>query len=532
MPEIFVVNGICGGTVFFLPDVPTVLGRSAECHVQIADPWISSMHAMFERRGDALWVVDLDSRNGTYVDDARVREGSVVAGAKIRFGKTVVELRDGGTSGVRTDPRGMLGDQGTIVRYLDDLRKEVDQAREVEPQRETDPGVNRPTRRGAVARRQVAVLNDIGMALIDAPSLDDCLSKILHAVAAAVRAERSSLLLMDESGKMVVRNSDPQGSPPRISETVVAAAAQSRAGLLTLDAQQDLRFAASQSVIAQGIRSCLCVPIWADNRILGMLVLDRGFVDPFTADDLELVTVVGYQAALAIERARFLERATAVEEQRRKLLRHFSPDVAGMILSQEQLDKDPLDATVREDVTVLFSDVQGFAGLTERLPALELAVLLRDYFRAMTESIFEVNGTLDKFIGDGLMAVFGAPVPQPDGAERAVRCAWRMLGRLEEMNRNVPPDRRLAVRIGINTGRVIAGNFGSPARLEFTVLGDTVNVASRLESMAEPGAIYVGRGTYERAKHAFSFKELGTRAIRGKTLGVDVFQVTGAVGAA
>jgi adenylate cyclase len=313
---------------------------------------------------------------------------------------------------------------------------------------------------------------------------------------------------------------------------VVGAAAQSRAGLLTLDAQQDLRFAASQSVIAQGIRSCLCVPIWADNRILGMLVLDRGFVDPFTADDLELVTVVGYQAALAIERARFLERATAVEEQRRKLLRHFSPDVAGMILSQEQLDKDPLDATVREDVTVLFSDVQGFAGLTERLPALELAVLLRDYFRAMTESIFEVNGTLDKFIGDGLMAVFGAPVPQPDGAERAVRCAWRMLGRLEEMNRNVPPDRRLAVRIGINTGRVIAGNFGSPARLEFTVLGDTVNVASRLESMAEPGAIYVGRGTYERAKHAFSFKELGTRAIRGKTLGVDVFQVTGAVGAA
>ena len=78
MSELFVVNGICGGTVFFLPDVPTVLGRSAECHVQIADPWISSMHAMFEKRGKELWLVDLESRNGTWVNDQKVREAPVV----------------------------------------------------------------------------------------------------------------------------------------------------------------------------------------------------------------------------------------------------------------------------------------------------------------------------------------------------------------------------------------------------------------------------------------------------------------------
>ncbi len=526
MAELFVVNGICGGTVFFLPDVPTVLGRSPECHVQIADPWISSMHAMFERRGDSLWLVDLDSRNGTFVDEARVRETPIAPGMRLRFGKTSVELREGGQG--RGDTRTVLTGQGTVVRYLADLQNEVAQAREGEPQRDTEPGARTPT--GGVARRQVAVLNDIGKALVDAPGLDDCLAKILHAVAAAVRAERSSLLLMDEAGRMVVRAHEPQGSPPRVSETVVAAAAQSRAGLLTLDAQQDLRFAGSQSVIAQGIRSCLCVPIWADNRILGMMVLDRGFVDPFSANDLELVTVVGYQAALAIERARFLERANAVEEQRRKLLRHFSPDVASMILSQEQLDKDPLDASLREDVTVLFSDVQGFTGLTERLQPMELASLLRDYFRGMTEAIFQEKGTLDKFIGDGLMAVFGAPVAQPDGALRAVRCAWRMQQRIAELDVQLPPDRRLAVRIGINTGRVIAGNFGSPDRLEFTVLGDTVNVASRLESLAEPGVILVGSGTFERVKGAFTFKPMGSLAIRGRSANVDAYQVTGVQG--
>jgi adenylate cyclase len=524
LAELFVVNGICGGTVFFLPDVPTVLGRSAECQVQIADPWISSMHALFERRGDHLWLVDLDSRNGTWVNETRVRESQLGPGSRLRFGKTAVELREEARA---TPAAPILSEHGTVVRYLADLQAEARLATGLDAQKGTDPGNRRTTNRGPAVRRQIAVLNDIGKALVDAPDLDTCLAKILHAVAVAVRSERSSLLLMDEQGRMVVRASDPPGTAPRFSETVVATAARSRAGLLTVDAQEDLRFAGSQSVIAQGIRSCLCVPVWADNRILGMLVLDRGFVDPFTADDLELTTVVGYQTALAIERARFLERAVAMEQQRKRLLRHFSPDVASMILSQEQIDRDPLDAQVREDVTVLFTDVQGFTGLTERLPPLELAALLRDYFRAMTEAIFEEKGTLDKFIGDGLMAVFGAPVPHPDGAARALRCAWKMMQRVEEMSRRLPPDRRLCIRAGVNTGRVVAGNFGSPDRLEFTVLGDAVNVAARLETMAEPGTILAGPETVERAGGAFGFVPLGSRALRGRQAPVQVFQVTG-----
>ncbi len=528
MSELFVVNGICGGTVFFLPDVPTVLGRSAECQVQIADPWISSMHAMFEKRGSQLWLVDLESRNGTWVNEHKVNEAPLAPGYRLRFGKTEVELREGLT------PRPLvplLAEHGTIVRYLADMQAEARQAEEPEPKRDTDPSSRRHTGRGPASRRQIAVLNDIGRALVDAPDLDGALAKILHAVATAVRAERSTILLMDESGRMLPRATEPSGSPPRVSETVLAAAARGRAGLLTVDAQQDLRFTGSQSIIAHGIRSCLCVPVWADNRILGMLVLDRSFVDPFTADDLELTTVVGYQAALAIERARFLARSTRIEDQRKRLLRHFPPDVASVLLSHEQADGDPLDAQVRNDVTVLFADVQGFAGLTERLSPLELSTLLRDHFRSMTESIFEQGGTLDKFIGDGVMAVFGAPLPVHDGAERALRCAWTMLRKVEEANRSLPADRRFSIRIGVNSGRVIAGNFGSPDRQEFTVLGDAVNVAARLESMAAPGTIYVGRETAEQAGHAFAFQELGRRVLRGRSAPVDVLQVSGPLGA-
>jgi adenylate cyclase len=530
--ELFVVNGICGGTVFFLPDVPTVLGRSAECQVQIADPWISSMHAMFEKRGAELWLVDLESRNGTWVNEQKVREAPLAPGYRLRFGKTEVELRQGLT------PRPLqhlTSENGTIVRYLADMQAEERAAREPESalaRRDTDPSSRRTTDRGPWVRRQVAMVNDIGRAVVDAPDLDTALARVLHTVAAAVRAERSTLLLMDESGHMQPRATEPPGSPPRISETVVTAAAKGRAGLLTIDAQQDLRFAGSKSIVAQGIRSCLCVPVWADNRILGMVVMDRGFVDPFTADDLELTTLVGYQTALVIERARFLAGTAAAEEERLRLARHFSPDVSTLVVAQEQAGHAPLAPQARDDVTVLFVDVQGFSGLAERLHPPELAALLDDFFRQVAESIFEEQGTLDKLVADGVMAVFGAPVHMADGATRALRCAWRMLERVEQTNLTLPADRRYAIRIGVNTGSVVAGTFGPPGRAEYTVLGDTVSAAARIEAMAAPGSIYVGRETARQAAGSFAFQDLGRRVPRGVSPPVDVLRVTGPTGAA
>lgn len=528
MSELFVVNGICGGTVFFLPDVPTVLGRSAECQVQISDPWISSMHAMFERRGSQLWLVDLESRNGTWVNEQKVREAPLVPGYRLRFGKTEVELREGLT------PRPLqplLAENGTIVRYLADMQAEQREPEPPDPQprRDTDPSSRRITSRGQGSRRQIAIVNDIGRALVDSPDLDTTLSRILHVVASAVRAERSTILLMDESGHMLPRATEPAGSPPRISETVVTAAAKGRAGLLTIDAQQDLRFTGSQSVIAQGIRSCLCVPVWADNRILGMLVMDRGFVDPFTADDLEVTTLVGYQAALAIERARYLAGVAEDEEQRRRLSRHFSPDVATLVTAQVQNGQDPLAPQARDDVTVLFADVQGFSGLYERLHPRELAKLLGDFYGSMSEAVFEQQGTFDKFVGDAIMAVFGAPVAMPDGAVRAMRCAFGMLARVDEMNRGLPPDRRFGIRVGVNTGTVVAGNLGTPGRVEFSVLGDAVGVAARIEAMAAPGTIYVGRETARQAGGSFRFQDLGRRVPRGAAPPVDVLQALGPV---
>lgn len=509
MPDLLVSNGARAGTVFFLEHDPTIVGRSETCDAAIPDRWISSRHCRLERRGREWWVVDLGSRNGTYVDGRPVREARLRDGCRIGFGQTEAVVRNLAT-GRGAQP---LPANATAVRYLADVAREV-----TGDVRAQAPGAD-------AARRQLSVVHAIARALVDTASLEESLAQVLRALASEAGAERSALLLMDDAGAMVPRVHHPADAPPRLSTTIVAAAIRSRAGLLVLDAQQDERFSAHDSIIAAGIRSCLCVPIWAENRMLGAVVLDRAVARPFTAEDLELVTVAAYQAALAIERARHLERARAADLERAKLLRHFSPAVAEAILRRDASDADPLGAAVREDVTVLFSDIQGFTEATERLPVLELAALLREYFVEMTRAVFEENGTLDKLIGDGLMAIFGAPVPDPDGAVRAVRCAGRMLDRLAALNRRLPADRRLAIRIGVNTGRVAAGTFGSPERMEYTVLGDAVNVASRLESIAEPGAVYVGRATWELARAAFAFRELGPRAVRGRAAPVDVFRL-------
>lgn len=525
MAELFIINGVRGGTAVTLPSSGGVVGRMPDCHIQIADPWISSYHARFEHRDGKLWLIDLQSSNGTFVNGEKVsREAVVVPGARLKFGRTEVDVR-AESAGPPSGEEPLTERHRTILRSVDELRSEV----EASISAVRRPGGTTTTESPLVhARRQIAVLNSIGKGLIEATGLAPALETILSTTAKAIRAERSSLLLIDAAGKLGVASNFPPDSPPRLSGTVVDEAMQTalekRAGILILDAQSDQRFAQAKSIYAEGIRSCMCVPIWGDNRVLGMMVFDRGFAEPFTAEDLELTTVVGYQAALAIERTRFLERAREGDEQRKRLLRHFSPDVARMILTAGG-EADPFQVSLRDDVTVLFADIKGFTGLTEQLPPLELAALLREYFGEMTQAIFENGGTLDKFIGDGLMAIFGAPMALENAAERAVQAGLGMLTRLDALNQRLAPDRRIAIRIGINTGKVIAGNVGSPERLDFTVLGDTVNTAARLESMARPGTAVVGPATWERTRRRFEYQSLGQRQLKGKSQPLEVYEL-------
>jgi adenylate cyclase len=160
-----------------------------------------------------------------------------------------------------------------------------------------------------------------------------------------------------------------------------------------------------------------------------------------------------------------------------------------------------------------------------------VSLLLNDYFSRMTDIIFKYEGTLDKYIGDAIMAVFGAPLDMPDHASRAIKTALEMRDRLDEFNSERKEGPLLKIRIGINSGKAVAGEIGSINKKEYTVLGDTVNTASRLESsVAKPMAGVVGENTRVAAGDQFEFKSLGAATLKGKERTVEVYEVLGAVG--
>ena len=181
----------------------------------------------------------------------------------------------------------------------------------------------------------------------------------------------------------------------------------------------------------------------------------------------------------------------------------------------------------KSEVTVLFGDLRGFTPLAESLDPQDAVDILNVYLTNVVDAVFEFRGTLDKFRGDGIMAFFGAPVRREDDPANAIRCALAIQERLKGITFPKFPDLRLHMGIGINTGVVLVGNIGSERRMDYTVIGDEVNVAQRFESNAGPGQILITGSTYERVKKNVQVRELGPLRIKGRTEGVMACDVHG-----
>jgi adenylate cyclase len=531
------------------------LGRGSDNDVVLPDFSVSRRHASLKREAGGWFVHDLKSTNGVQVNGVTVKKAPLRATDKLKIGifefmvegeltqppaptGTLRATQEVGLPPAGATPAGGIS-SATIVRKLSDFSADYGLEAMLTPERRRED--KRKALDQAYGNTIFGILTRLARLLIQANSVDEVLEDVLAIAFEALSVDRGFILLRnDATGELACEVSrvgeqvEFRPAEVPVSKTMLEAVIKERVALLTYDAQSDQRLATGESIRIHQIRSAMCAPLWSQDNIIGVMQVDSPFhAGTFNEGDLDLFTALSNYAAVAVERIRYAERVEFERQVRSRLERYHSPAVIELVMQQEGgvQEEAAVHRLQSARVTVLFADVVGFTPLAENLPPEEVAEVLEGFFTHSVESIFAHGGTLDKFIGDCVMAFFGAPMAQADHAARAVRAAVEIQRQIKAWNddratRGAAP---LLSRIALNSGPVVVGDVGSNRRVDYTVLGNTVNVAARLEQAATgPGEIVIGGATLaelDGAASEFKIESLGDFSLKGLQAKVSVHRV-------
>ncbi len=500
------------------------IGRHPDNTIQILDRIISKEHAQIQRAADGRYLLrDLRSLNGTFMRGERVADHYLGDGDEFTMGSTRIMFVD--------KPK------------ADDVLQRVTIA----------PGLTESHIRGRIQantgdfipERQISdernlrrdyerlrIGHELARAVGSELDLDKLLPKILDKAFELVGADRGVILLQnDQSSELVPRFVKTRSgkSDPNIvlSKTVMAEVVNNKAAVLSSDATMDARFSGAHSIIMQGIRSTMTLPLLHANELLGIMHLDSLFTsNAFTEKDLQICTGMAAQAAISIQNARLASRIEKEAQTRAQISRLIPPSIVEQVLKGELVIEKGGRVT---EVTMLFSDIRGFTTMSDGRPPQEIVNTLNEYFEVMVDILFKYAGTLDKFVGDEIIGLFGAPIALDDAPFKAVSCGIAMLQALEEFNRTRASEGQTPIRIGIgiNTGNVITGSIGSTRALQYTAIGDAMNVASRLVNIASSGDIIVSEDTYRAVVGRVEATQLPPVKVKGKAEELKVYRITG-----
>jgi len=477
---------------------PLTLGSGDQVDLHIDADGVAREIGRLERADDE-WRLVCD--DGTHLEV----EGAVAACAVLRPGVTV-----------------RIGDATLSLETNsapDDAGAFVDTAAPVDFR-----GLSRDRRDETQLRRLLEVLARISESDAGGPDESTLAATALDALAHALPAQRAFVVLSVAGGAAAwLAAGRSRGGPVAASpsRTIVDLVLSRGVAVLSGDAVSEARFLDSESIHRGGVRSVLAAPIWTEGGTRGAIVLDDGHrAWAFDASDRDLLSAVGHHLAVAFQRCEMQKQLLRQALFRQRLERYVPADVVPRL---ERMTGDAHEfVTEQRTVTVLFADVVGFTGLAESRPPGELVAGLNELFGVMSEEVFREHGLVDKFIGDAMMAVFGAPLAGDDHARRAVRAAWRIRERAPRCALGVQ------IRIGVHTGRVVSGDVGAARRRDFTVLGPTVNIAARIESVvAQPGTVCVSSQTLAELGEEFTTRPLGPQRLRGVAMPVECHEVTG-----
>jgi adenylate cyclase len=479
-----------------LTEAGITVGRGDAADIRIHSNAVSRVHARFFAKDGQVFVMDLGSLNGTSLNDVKITEPATLQlGDTALLGEVPVQWLSGPAETPAVPPAAVATKEARIAledRAFDPSGSIMIPHASLEAMLAMHQAERSPAEVGSLFQRLAAMAGK----LLGAAGLAELLDSVMSLVTGQIRCQRGFILLANPAGELIPEvawEEKPGQISYPISRTIARMAMTDQVTILTTDAQIDPRFAAGESIKIHGITSALCAPLIVEDQPLGVIYLESSLSKGgFKREDEHLLSAMANFAAVGIQR----ERETRF---RQRLERYHSPQVVSEILRAAQNLDAPLLQARRCEISVLFADISGFTRMSEGMEPLQLASILNRSFEVMTEQIFLRGGTLDKYIGDAIMAFFGAPAPDPDHARHAVEAAVAMQQALHRLNQRRPDGYpELRMRIGINSGEAFAGDIGCEKRMDYTVMGSTVNLASRLESaVARPGQIAVGPRTAE-----------------------------------
>jgi len=505
-----------------------VLGRSTQASVRLADREVSRKHSQVDKEGDEFVLRDLGSSNGTFLNGKRIfgptklKDGDevVIGTSKMEFKTLVLAPAEPKNAEIVRASKDSTGELAGVVARVDAKANflPVDQIHDNNLLRRDYERL----RVGHEFSQYVRLERDLG----------ELLSRILQVAFDLIPCDNGVILLRDpQSQELVIqalRQRQPGQGKVLVSDTLLAAVQETKEGVLTSDAIADERFQSSHSIIALGVRSAMAVPLLnsSGDEVKGVMFLDsRERIAAFTTKDLEVLGAIAQQASVALENSEYARALEHEATQRAQLSRFLSPALV------EQAARGSIELTkggALTEITILFSDIRGFTSMSEKMPAQEVVKMLNDYFELMVDIVFEFNGILDKFIGDAIMGLWGAPVKRPDDATQAVRAAVKMQAKLEEFNqtRIAEGKQPMKIGIGVHTGTVVVGNMGSSKALSYTAIGDGVNLASRLCGLAREDMVVISEECAVKAgKEKFRLEAMPPAKVKNREQPVEIFRV-------
>lgn len=535
--------------VFELPqDRPVYVGRAESNDLVLRETSVSRRHAMLSPSLEGHWMVrDLGSANGIFLNGKNVKETPLKDGDVLNIGEYSLRYESMESQILLTQAAAKLPPRLTMVMSLKDVNAALNLGKEPAPSAAAAPAVpipRAPTVSPAAERSQLEsrlkglehenrlfeLLYQVSRALGDLQTVEEVVNSVLDLVLKIEGVERGYAMLADDKGGFqpaVIRYRKELGPdtgrlPQMIlSQAIIKQVTQGGVPLLVQDVRMDPRLGSSKSIALSGMQSAMCAPLKGGDKLYGLLYVDnlvkRGM---FSQEDLNIFSVIATQAGLAVDRVRGREEMAKQSQQRSALERFLSPGVA------QKIAAEAADIQLRgetQNLTVLFADIRGFTSMAEKMTPEETVEILNDFFNAMSDKIFSHEGTLDKFLGDGLMCLFGAPLSKGTDALNAVRTAVEMQQTLLEINKDL--GRPLHMGIGINTGRAVVGYIGATRRMDYTAIGDVVNVASRLCAAAAPDQVLVSAATQMEFGMELPTRKLEPVKVKGKTEPIQVFEV-------